>query len=54
MTDWLPIATFALNLLIIPLLKVLVDIRIELTRINGKIQAHEQRLDRIERHTEVL
>ena len=54
MPDWLPTANFILNLLIIPLLKVLVDIRIELTRINGKIQAHEQRLDRIERHTEVL
>lgn len=49
MPEWMPYANFALNLLIIPLVKILWDIRQGLTRLEGKVSSHGQRLDRIER-----
>ena len=54
MPEWLAYANFALNLLIIPLLKILWDIKIELTRLDTKMENHLQRLERLERsHDEV-
>ena len=49
MSEWTSYLTLVLNLLIIPVLKLIWDVRAELIRINGKVQAHEQRLERIER-----
>jgi len=49
MTDWLPYLSFAVQLLIVPALKIMWDIRTELARLNGKVQAHEQRIERLER-----
>ena len=49
MSDWLQFMTFALNLLILPVLKWVWDVRSELVRMNGKLQAHDQRLERLER-----
>ena len=51
--EWLPYANFSLNLLLLPLAKVLWDIRIELARINGRITAVEQRVDSIDRRHEL-
>ena len=51
--DWLPYLTLALNLLIIPLVKILWDIRDGLTRLEARFESHiEQdqiRLERLER-----
>jgi len=52
--EWLPYANFALNLFIIPLLKILWDIKIELTKINGRVMAAERRLDAIDRRHEMI
>ena len=52
MPEWMPYANFMLNLLIIPLLKVLVDVKIELTRINSELHSHHARLETIERKHE--
>jgi len=49
MTDWLPYLGLALQLLIVPALKIMWDIRAELIRVNGKVQSHEQRIERLER-----
>ena len=49
MPEWMLYSNFILNLLIIPLLKVLWDIKIELTRLNGKLDSHDHRLGMIER-----
>lgn len=46
---WIPFANFALNLLFIPLLKVLWDIKNGLTRLEVNMLAHSARLDRLER-----
>ncbi len=47
--EWIPYANFGLNLLLIPLLKVLWDIRQGLTRLEQIVCSHGERLDRIER-----
>ena len=47
--DLMQILIFGLNLLLIPLLKLVWDVRAELIRLNGKVRAQEQRLDRLER-----
>jgi hypothetical protein len=52
MPEWLAYANFALNLLLLPLLKILWHVKIDLARINGKIQAHQDRLDAIDRKHE--
>ena len=49
MPDWMPYLILALQVLLVPILKLLWNIRSELVRINGKVQAHEQRLERLER-----
>jgi hypothetical protein len=49
MTDWIPYANFGLNLLIIPLVKILWDIKQGLTRLEEVVAAHHARLDRLER-----
>ena len=49
MPDWIPYANFALNILIIPLVKILLDIRNGLTRLEAHVESHSERLDRIER-----
>lgn len=56
MNEYLPLANLMLNLLIIPLLVLLNGIKIELTKLNGRIQNHDERIrghsgriDRIER-----
>ena len=49
MSEWVQYLVLALNLLILPVLKLVWDVRAELIRLNGKVQAHEQRLERIER-----
>lgn len=49
MPDWLPFANFALNLLLLPLLKVLWDIKQGLTRLETRMESHGNRLDRLER-----
>jgi hypothetical protein len=45
---WLPYANLALNLLIIPLIKVLWDIRMDLTRVSAQLCSQANRLDRLE------
>ena len=50
MPDWLAYANFALNLLILPLLKVLWDIKIELMRLDTQLGNYLTRLERLERH----
>lgn len=50
MPDWLAYANFALNLLILPLLKVLWDIKIELVRLDTQLGNYLARLERLERH----
>ena len=49
MSEWVQYIMLALNLLILPVMKMVWDVRSELVRLNGKVQAHEQRLDRLER-----
>lgn len=49
MPDWIPYANFALNLLLMPLLKVLWDIKQGLTRLESHVESHSNRLDRLER-----
>ncbi len=49
MPEWIPFANFALNLLIIPLVKILWDIRQGLTRLEGRVCSHSERLNRLER-----
>ena len=52
--EWILYANFALNLLIVPLLKVLWDIKIELTRLDGKVESYLNRLERLERHQDEM
>lgn len=47
--EWMPYANFALNILIIPLVKILWDIKNGLTRLETHVVAHGERLDRLER-----
>ena len=47
--SWIQLANFALNLILIPLLKVLWDIKQGLTRLEAHVESHGERLDRIER-----
>lgn len=54
MSEWVPYLTLALNLLILPVMKMVWDVRAELIRLNGKTQAHEQRLDRLERQQDIV
>ena len=53
MSEWAQYLTFALNLLIVPLIKILWDIRTGLTRLEARFESHiEQdqiRLERLER-----
>lgn len=42
-------AQFAINLLLIPLLKILWDIKNGLTRLESHVESHSNRLDRLER-----
>ena len=56
MNEWFPIASFILNLLLLPLLAVLWDIRIKITRLETTVCAHGKWLtnieDRVNRHLE--
>ena len=47
--DYLPLANFILNLVILPLAKWMWDIRVEVTKINGRVNAVEERIERLER-----
>ena len=53
MPDWIYYGNFALNLLIIPLVKILLDIRNGLTTLEARFESHiehvQMRLDRLER-----
>lgn len=49
MTDYLPVINIILNSLIIPLLWILMGIKSELAKLNAIIEAHESRIERIER-----
>ena len=49
MPETLAYASFALNLLLLPLLKILWDVRAELIRLNGQVSNHKERLERLER-----
>ena len=49
MPEWIAYLSLVLQLLIVPALKIMWDIRSELVRLNGKVQAHEQRIERLER-----
>ena len=55
--DWFPIASFILNLLLLPLLAVLWDIRIKITRLETTVCSQGRRIDtiesRINRHFEM-
>lgn len=52
--EWLPVANFILNLIIIPLAKILWDIRGEMIRQNGRLSTAIERLERIEhRHDQI-
>jgi len=46
---WIQFANFALNLLIIPLVKLLFDIRNGLTRLESIVESHQARIERLER-----
>ena len=52
-SSWIPFANFALNLILIPLLKVLWDIRQGLTRLEVCVRTHGDRLDRLERQQDM-
>lgn len=52
--ELLPIANFALNLVILPLAKWMWDIRVEVTRINGRLNALEDRMNRIDGRHDAL
>lgn len=52
--EWLPVANFLLNLIIIPLAKILWDIRGEMIRQNGKLSAAVERLERIEHRHDAI
>lgn len=49
MPEWMIYANFGLNLLIIPLVKILWDIKNGLTTLQVMVSNHEKRLDRLER-----
>ena len=49
MPEWMYYVNFALNLLIIPLIKILWDMKQCLTKLAVTLQAHSARLDRLER-----
>ena len=53
MPEWIYYGNFALNLLIIPLVKILLDIRTGLIKLETQLQDHieqdQRRLDRLER-----
>ena len=49
MSEWVQYLTLALNLLILPVMKMVWDVRAELIRLNGKVQAQGQRIERLER-----
>ena len=49
MPDWIPYANFALNLLIIPLVKILWDIKQGLARLEAVVESHNGRIQRLER-----
>ena len=55
--EWITYGNFALNLLIIPLLKVLWDVKMELVRMNEKLEGHidsdERRFKRLEDQQDV-
>ena len=46
--EWLAYANFGLNLLLIPLVKWVWDVRVDLARLNGRTKTLEERLDRID------
>jgi hypothetical protein len=47
-------ATFAVNLLLLPLMKLLWDIKIEVTKLNGRIVTLERHARAIERRHELV
>ena len=49
MPDFLSILNVFLNLLIIPILKVLWDIKNGLARLESTVESHQNRLERLER-----
>jgi len=53
MPEWVLYGNFALNLLIIPLVKILWDIKVDLSKLQQKLCDHidsdAERLDRLER-----
>ena len=50
MNEWIPLANFLINLLIIPLVKILWDIKVGLASLEATVLSHSDRLDRIERN----
>ena len=51
MSDWhdyIPIINILLNLILLPVVKLLIDLKVELTKTTTRICAFENRLQRIE------
>lgn len=46
--SWIPIANFTLNLLLIPLLMVISDIKITLAKLCTEIKNQDSRIERLE------
>ena len=49
MPEWMYYVNFGLNLLIVPLVKILMDIRNGLTKLEARFESHQMRLERLER-----
>ena len=54
MPEWIAYANFGLNLMIIPLVKILWDIRNGLTRLETTVDTHGGRIDRLERQKDAV
>ncbi len=46
---WMAVMSFLLNLLLLPLLKFVWDVRGQLIQLNGKVADHRHRIERLER-----
>ncbi len=53
MTEWIPIANIAINLLLLPALKMLYDVKLEMRGMSAKLCAQEQRLTRLESNCDI-
>jgi hypothetical protein len=54
MNEWIAILNVVLNLLIIPILKLLWDIKYGLARLEATVNSHHQRIDRLERQQDAM